>query len=109
MKRMDELVASITELRREDLEDWIGRAMVRPSQQHGEPVFGEAEFARVNLICTLRYDLDIETDTLPILLDLIDQLHETRHRLHAIARAVLTQDEKVRRAVLEILAAEETD
>jgi chaperone modulatory protein CbpM len=106
MKRMDELVASITELRREDLERWIGEAMVLPADQQGEPVFEEAECARVNLICTLHYGMDIETDTLPVVLDLIDQLHETRNRLHSVTHAVLAQDKKVRDAILRRLLSE---
>lgn len=109
MMRMDELVASITELRREDLEAWIGESMVHPAKQKGEPVFGEAECARVRLICTLSYDLDIEAGTLPMMLDLIDQLHETRHRLLSLSDAVLAQDEEIRRAVLERLKPKEVE
>lgn len=101
MMRMNELVASITALRREDLELWIGEAIVHAGEEKGEPVFEEAECARVRLICTLHYDLDVEPGTLPIVLDLIDQLHETRRRLKALGSAVLVQDEAVRRVILE--------
>ena len=37
----------------------------------------------------------------PVILDLIDQLHETRRRLNALGSAVLVQDEEVRRVILE--------
>ena len=109
MMRMEELVASIAELRREDLELWIAEAMVRPAGQQGGPVFEDAECARVRLICTLHYDMDIEIGALPIVLDLIDRLHETHHRLRALGNAVLAQDEKVRRAVLESVKVDEGD
>ena len=105
MMRMAELIDSIGSLRREDLELWIGEAMVRPAEQQGEPIFGEVECARVQLICTLHYDMEIEADTLPIVLDLMDQLYETRKRLNALSSAVLTQDKEVRRAILEIAKA----
>ncbi len=101
MMRMNELIASIAALRREDLELWIGEAIVHPGEDKGEPVFAEAECARVRLICTLHYDMDVEPGTLPIVLDLIDQLHETRRRLNALGSAVLVQDEEVRRVILE--------
>jgi chaperone modulatory protein CbpM len=107
MMRTDELIASIAALRRDDLELWIGEAIVRPGEEQGEPVFGEAECARVRLICTLHYDMDVETGTLPIVLDLIDQLHETRRRLSALGSAVLLQDEEVRRVILETVAGRE--
>lgn len=103
MMRMEELISSIAALRREDLELWIGEAMVRPVEQQGEPVFAEPECARVRLICTLHYDMDVEAGTLPIVLDLIDQLYETRKRLNALGDAVLIQDEDVRRAILEVV------
>jgi len=105
MMRMEELIDSIAALRREDLELWIGEAMVRTFEQQGEPVFGEAECARVQLICTLHYDMDVEAGTLPIVLDLIDQLYETRKRLNALGDAVLIQNEEVRRAILEKVTA----
>ena len=105
MMRMAELIDSIGSLQREDLELWIGEAMVRPAQHHGEPIFGDVECARVQLICTLHYDMEIEADTLPIVLDLMDQLYETRKRLNALSSAVLIQDKEVRRAILEIAKA----
>ena len=107
MMRIDELVASIAALRREDLELWIGERIVIAGEDEGEPVFEEAECARVQLICTLHYDMDVEIGTLPIVLDLIDQLHETRRRLNALGGAVLVQDEEVRRVILEAVKERE--
>lgn len=105
MMRMAELIDSIGSLQREDLELWIGEAMVQPAEQQGEPVFGEIECARVQLICTLHYDMEIEADTLPIVLDLMDQLYETRKRLNALSSAVLIQDKEVRTAILDLAKA----
>ena len=105
MMRMAELIDSIGSLRREDLELWIGEAMIQPVEQEGEPTFGAVECARVQLICTLHYDMEIEAETLPIVLDLVDQLYETRKRLNALSSAVLTQDQEVRKAILEIAKA----
>ncbi len=105
MMRMAELIDSIGSLRREDLELWIGEAMIQPFEQEGEPIFGAVECARVQLICTLHYDMEIEAETLPIVLDLVDQLYETRKRLNALSSAVLTQDQEVRKAILEIAKA----
>ena len=103
MMRLDELVAAIEDLRREDLETWIHAALVAPREDTGAPVFDEMECARVRLICTLHYDMDIEVDTLPIIMNLIDQLNETRHQLHRLSNAVLAQDEDIRSAVLSVM------
>ncbi len=107
MMKLEELVASIGALRREDLDIWITNAMVRPLGQRDAVVFEEAECARVRLICTLHYEMDLDHEALPIVLDLIDQLHETHYRLRALGEAVVAQDEAVRRAILDRVKARE--
>jgi chaperone modulatory protein CbpM len=47
--------------------------------------------------------MDVEEETLPVVLDLLDQLHDTRQRLYTLSNAVLAQDEEVKAAVLEAL------
>lgn len=100
---MDDLIAAIDDLKREDLEVWIQTALVQPDEDAGAPAFSEIECARVQLICTLHYDMDVEVALLPVILELIDQLHETRHRLRSLSNAVLAQDEDVRAAILAVL------
>jgi chaperone modulatory protein CbpM len=107
MMLMDEVVAAIESLKREDLEIWVREALVRPNEDSGTPVFNETECARIQLICTLHYDMDVEVDTLPVIMELIDQLHESRQRIHSLSNAILAQDESVRAAILEILKGEQ--
>jgi len=83
MTPLDALVDAIAALRREDLESWVREDLVAPLPQDrgGETrtwVFTESECARVRLICTLRYDLEIADETLPLILSLLDQLYDTR-------------------------------
>jgi chaperone modulatory protein CbpM len=59
--------------------------------------------ARVRLICTLHYELEVETETLPTVLSLIDQLYDTRQRLLSLTAAVAAQDESVQAAILAAL------
>jgi chaperone modulatory protein CbpM len=98
--RMDEIISSIAELRRKDLETWMREALIELDEHEGEQVLSDVACARVRLICTLHYDMDIEANAIPVILDLIDQLHETRGCLNAMSRAVLVQDSKIRDAVL---------
>lgn len=106
MMRAADLVASIALLRAEELEDWVRDELVAPRREEDEPVFSEMECARIRLICTLRYELEIEAETLPTVLSLLDQLYDTRERLLALSAAVAEQEEDVRRAILERLTAE---
>jgi chaperone modulatory protein CbpM len=104
MKNLEEVISLVPELHREDLERWIRDALVEAAQEAGNATFNETQFARVRLICTLRYDMDVEEETLPVVLSLLDQLHDTRLRLHKLSQAVLAQDEEVKAAVLQVLA-----
>ncbi|KQU85716.1 hypothetical protein ASD12_31340 [Mesorhizobium sp. Root102] len=103
---VDDLVERIAALQRSDLEAWIRDELVVPRQDAETLLFTDMEFARVRLICTLRYELEIDTDTLPVVLSLIDQLHETRQRLLSLSAAVTAQDKSVQAA---IIAAMERD
>jgi chaperone modulatory protein CbpM len=106
MMRVDDLVEAISALQRSDLEDWIREELVVPRQEAGTLLFGDMECARVRLICTLHYELEIDAETLPVVLSLVDQLYDTRQRLLSLTAAVAAQDRAVQAA---IIAAMEPD
>jgi chaperone modulatory protein CbpM len=60
-------------------EDWI-----RPAQHQGEPLFNDGDVARIQLIMDLRATMDVEAETLPIVLSLLDQLYATRRQLRRV-------------------------
>ena len=100
MMRFDDLVEQIAALQRSDLEAWIGEEIVSPQEEAGTLLFTDAECARIRLICTLRYELEIDSDTLPVIVSLLDQLYDTRQRLFSLTAAVAAQDEAVQAAIL---------
>lgn len=103
MKRLDEIISSIAELSHEDLQAWIHEELIKPNEHQGTLLFDDVECARVQLICTLHYDMDVEVNALPIVMDLIDEVHEHRRQLRKLSNAVLAQDTEVRNAVLALL------
>lgn len=100
MMRVDDLVAAIAVLQRSDLEAWIREELVAPQWEAGAPRFTDLECARIRLICTLHYDLEVEVDTLPVVLSLVDQLYNTRQRLLSLTAAVAAQDQTVQAAII---------
>jgi chaperone modulatory protein CbpM len=100
---VDDLVAAIAALQRSDLEAWIEQQFVVPREEGGAPVFTDQDCARVRLICTLHYDLEIDADTLPVVMSLVDQLYDTRQRLLSLTAAVATQDKAVQAAIMAAL------
>ena len=103
MTDVDDLLAAISTLQRGDIETWISEGLVTPQQEAGTLHFTEMECARVRLICTLHYELEIETETLPTVLSLLDQLYDTRQRLLSLTAAVAAQDKTVQAAILAAL------
>jgi len=100
MMRVDDLVEAISALQRRDLEAWIREKLVTPRQEAGTLLFTDMECARVRLICTLHYDLEIDPETLPVVLSLVDQLYDTRQRLLSLAAAVAAQNQAVQAAII---------
>ncbi len=85
---LGELYRTVTGLHADELEHWIGNAWVRPQGQPGAYVFAEIDVARVRLIFTLRHELEVEEPTLPIVLSLLDQLHDTRRHMGLLRDAL---------------------
>ena len=100
MMRIDDLVAAMAVLQRSDLEAWIREKLITPQQDAGTQYFSDIDCARVRLICTLHYELQIDLDTLPVVLSLIDQLYDTRQRLLSLAAAVTAQEKTVQESII---------
>lgn len=109
MMALDDLLATISTLQRGDLERWISEELVTPQQDGEALVFSDIECARVRLICSLTYELDIDGGTLPLVLSLLDQLYDTRQRLLSLTRAIKAQDETVQGAIVAAMAPELPD
>jgi len=106
MMSIDSLVAAIAVLQRSDLDTWIRENLVVLQQETGTPHFTELECARVRLICTLHYELEIEFDTLPVVLSLVDQLYNTRQRLLSLTAAVAAQDKTIQAAIIAAIKSD---
>ena len=105
MMGVDDLVEAISALQRNDLEVWIREELVTPRHEAGRPLFTDMECARVRLICTLHYDLEIDAETLPVVLSLVDQLYDTRQRLLSLTAAIAAQDPTIKKAIIAAMEA----
>lgn len=105
MMAIDDLLATISMLQRSDLERWIREELVAPEQDLGSLLFSDMECARVRLICTLTYELEIDSGVLPVVLSLVDQLYDTRQRLLSLTRAVTAQDKTIQAAIIAAMSS----
>lgn len=96
----DEVISAIPGLTRARLVTFIETEVVIPLRpdQEGDPtlVFRQIDIARLQLLCDLADDLDMDESALGVVITLIDQLHAARNDLCAIARAVQAESPDVR-------------
>lgn len=98
---MDEqtVVAKVRRLTLRELRIWVREGWVRPARGEAGPVFDEVDLARIRLLCDLRKDMALPAEVLPVVLTLIDRLHETRRDLRRLTQALEEQPEDVRRSI----------
>jgi chaperone modulatory protein CbpM len=83
-----EQIVTLVGCRTPDLEAWIAEQWIRPIRDDDGWVFAEADLARAQLIRDLTGELAIDTETVPVVLSLIDQNHALRRQLHDILAAI---------------------
>jgi len=89
---------------RSDLEIWIERVWVRPERVDHEWRFSEEDIARIELICDLVQDLNLQADAIDVILPLVDQVYDLRRSLRAVVQAVGELPADSRRQVLGSLS-----
>ena len=60
------------------LDAWVDAGWLRPHGSPPSPEFFEIDVARARLICALRDDFGINDEAVPVVLNLIDQIHGLR-------------------------------
>jgi chaperone modulatory protein CbpM len=95
-----EVLARFTRLDAQVLEHWIAAGWLKPHRRDDGFFFDDADLARTHLLCDLCYDMELKDEELTMVLSLIDQLHSTRTLLRAMTKAVHSQPEHIREAIL---------
>jgi chaperone modulatory protein CbpM len=94
------VVARVERLTLRELRFWVREGWVRPVYSQAGPAFDELDIARIRLLCDLKKDMSLPTDALPVVLTLIDRLHEARRELRCLTEALEEQPRDVSRAVV---------
>ena len=84
----DEVITTVTRLTRRQLVSFVESELVRPERGDAGYIFRRVDIARLELLCDLSHDLELDNTALEIVISLIDQLHAARQDLTAIARAI---------------------
>jgi len=98
-----EVVTTVTRLTRGRLMRFVEAEFVRPARGDEGYVFTRVDIARLELLCDLSEDLELEDTAIDIILSLIDQLHAARQDVEALLRAVDTLPEDMKHTVAAAL------
>lgn len=97
-----ELIAQFTYLERDVLLAWIEDGVIAPHRDDNGYLFDRVDASRVALCCDLHYRMGLQHASLPVILSLIDQLHDVRHHFRKLTRAVTAQPEAVRQEITRL-------
>ena len=108
MIRETELIARFTYLERQVLLTWIDEGVIAPHRDDQGYLFDQIDESRVALACDLHYRMGLDHASLPVILSLIDQLHDARHHLRALTRAVAEQPEAIQQEITRRVTGDRT-
>ena len=108
MIRESELIARFTYLERQVLMTWIEDGVIAPHRDGEGYLFDRLDVSRVALACDLHYRMGLDHASLPVILSLIDQLHDARHHLRALTRALAEQPEPIQQEITRRMAKDRT-
>src|SRR5215471_4500075 len=82
------------------LETWVTAGWLIPRRDEEAADFSETDLARARLIRDLQHDMGVNEEAIPIILDLVDQVHGLRRMLREVATAVCAQPEEMRQQIV---------
>jgi chaperone modulatory protein CbpM len=91
-----EVIDAIDRLTRTRLTRFVQAEIVMPVQTETGPQFGAVDLARLELLCELSDEFDLNEDALGLVISLVDQLHSTRTDLRNILTALENEADEVR-------------
>lgn len=102
--RESEALAVVRGLTRERLRAWVARGLVNPRAAEDEYLFDELDLARFELLVTIREDLGLREEDLPLVVALLDRIYGLRRQLRRLLEAIGELPQEQRQRILERLA-----
>lgn len=93
-----DLLARVQSLTVTRLRVWVAQGLIKPADS-AQRAYSEADLARATLICNLEDQLGFDEEDVPVLLNLIDQIHGLRSELRGVLDALDGLPDDVRATV----------
>lgn len=95
----EQAVLAVRRLTATRLRRFVQADCVRPTETAKGAAFTDADLARLELLCELAEDFELDEDALGLVLSLIDQLHGVRRELRGLVLALADEPPEVRERV----------
>ncbi|MBG19112.1 MAG: hypothetical protein CML31_03965 [Rhizobiales bacterium] len=100
----EQVIAAVGRLTRVRLVSFVETDIVRPVQSADGLRYRPVDIARLELLCELADDFELEDESLALVASLIDQLHDTRADLQALSEILADEPYEIRARIGEALA-----
>lgn len=110
MKTIEEVLEMLeARIDRQTLEDYIAREWLRPVYQPTGWYFEEIDIARLQLVCHLTQDIEVNDQGMDVVLSLLDQLYGIRAHTHKLNQAIAQQSPEVQAEIRIVMSMKEDD
>ena len=99
----EQAIAAVARLTRIQLVSFVEAEIIVPVMTEGGPTYRKIDIMRMELLCELSEQFDLQEDALGMVMSLVDQLHGVRAELRAVLDAVETEQPDVRSRIGELL------
>lgn len=83
-----------------ELDVWIEAGWLAPQRHDGAPRLSAMDVARAQLIRDLKYDFGVNDHGVPLILDLLDQIHGLRRSMDHLLAGVRAQPDETRSRII---------
>lgn len=98
-----EAVAAVARLTHPQLLAFVQAEIITPIQSDTGMIFRQIDIVRLELLCELSEEFELQEDALGMVISLIDQLHAVRSELRTVLAAIGAEDAAVRGRIAEAL------
>jgi chaperone modulatory protein CbpM len=106
--RFDEILVML-EVEAKDLSFWVQEGWIVPLREAGTFLFTDVDIARARLIRDLRRELEIDAETMPLVLSLLDQLYGARRQVRTLMEAIQSLPEEQQAVIRAKIADRKND
>ena len=88
---------------RQTLEEYITREWLRPVSHPSGWYFEDIDIARLELVCHLTQDINVNDEGMDVVLSLLDQLYSTRAHMQKLHNAISQQPPEVQTSIMMVI------